>query len=153
MANRVDWKIRKFIPDCSPVHENRNGRTCEAGWEARDDGRRCVACPPGMSRGQVPILSFEFIVSELLNFCHNFILLGSGQLFYKFRVFKLLFNRNTEWIASCEIRKHRKMFLNLLKFILGWSTLSTLSQSSIFRPGKVFLNLAYIAFLSKKQNV
>jgi hypothetical protein len=25
----------------------RNGRLCEAGWEARDEGARCVACPPG----------------------------------------------------------------------------------------------------------
>jgi hypothetical protein len=34
------------------VHEIRSGRNCESGWEARDDGRRCVACPPGMYRAQ-----------------------------------------------------------------------------------------------------
>ena len=48
---RVDWKIRKFIPDCSPVHQlSISGRECEAGWERRDDF--CIACPPGMYREQ-----------------------------------------------------------------------------------------------------
>ena len=50
--NRVDWKIRKFIPDCSPTHElHLNGRQCEAGWEHRSQSS-CVACPPGMYRPQ-----------------------------------------------------------------------------------------------------
>ena len=50
--NRVDWKIRKFIPDCSPTHEiHLNGRQCEAGWEHRGQST-CVACPPGMYRPQ-----------------------------------------------------------------------------------------------------
>ena len=49
---RVDWKIRKFIPDCSPTHEIQiSGRQCEAGWERRGQ-RTCVACPPGMYRPQ-----------------------------------------------------------------------------------------------------
>ena len=49
---RIDWKIRKFIPDCAPVHDLPiSGRKCEAGWERR--GRdKCVACPPGMYRPQ-----------------------------------------------------------------------------------------------------
>ena len=50
---RVDWKIRKFIPDCSPTHEIQiSGRQCEAGWEKRGNQRICVACPPGMYRPQ-----------------------------------------------------------------------------------------------------
>ena len=50
---RVDWKIRKFIPDCSPTHQlSINGRQCEAGWEQRGAGKKCVACPPGMYRPQ-----------------------------------------------------------------------------------------------------
>jgi len=49
---RVDWKIRKFIPDCAPTHELPiNGRECEAGWEQRGV-EKCVACPPGMYRPQ-----------------------------------------------------------------------------------------------------
>lgn len=49
---RVDWKIRKFIPDCAPTHELAiSGRTCEAGWEQRGSDK-CVACPPGMYRPQ-----------------------------------------------------------------------------------------------------
>ena len=49
---RVDWKIRKFTPDCSPTHDlNIQGRTCEAGWEQRSLST-CVACPPGMYRPQ-----------------------------------------------------------------------------------------------------
>ena len=50
---RVDWKIRKFIPDCSPTHDMPiNGRQCEAGWEQRGSAKKCVACPPGMYRPQ-----------------------------------------------------------------------------------------------------
>ena len=50
--NRVDWKIRKFIPDCSPTHElHLKSRKCEAGWEHRGHNK-CVACPPGMYRPQ-----------------------------------------------------------------------------------------------------
>lgn len=49
---RVDWKIRKFIPDCAPTYNlDINGRECEAGWEQRG-GDKCVACPPGMYRPQ-----------------------------------------------------------------------------------------------------
>ena len=49
-AHRVDWKVRRFIPDCSPVHPL-GYNDCEAGWEKRDDGgQTCVACPPGMYR-------------------------------------------------------------------------------------------------------
>ena len=44
-AHRVDWKVRRFIPDCSPVHPL-GYNDCEAGWEGRDDNT-CVACPPG----------------------------------------------------------------------------------------------------------
>ena len=43
---RVDWEIRRFIPDCSPVKEV--DTECEEGWEQRDG--TCVACPPGMFR-------------------------------------------------------------------------------------------------------
>jgi len=51
-AHRVDWRITKFIPDCSPVE--RPGRAgCRAGWEAR--GGRCLACPPGMFRKSAPL--------------------------------------------------------------------------------------------------
>ena len=49
---RVDWKITKFIPDCSPVEKSRVG-TCPAGWESRDSA--CVACPPGMFRDKAPL--------------------------------------------------------------------------------------------------
>ena len=49
---RVDWKITKFIPDCSPVEKSRVG-TCPAGWESRDSA--CVACPPGMFRDKSPM--------------------------------------------------------------------------------------------------
>ena len=45
---RIDWKITKFIPDCSPVESSAG--SCPAGWEARDGS--CVACPPGMFRHQ-----------------------------------------------------------------------------------------------------
>ena len=49
---RVDWKIRKFTPDCSPTHGLMiNGRACEAGWEQRGSNK-CLACPPGMYRPQ-----------------------------------------------------------------------------------------------------
>ncbi len=49
---RVDWEIRKFVPDCSPVHKlGIAGRDCEAGWEKRGKDT-CLACPPGMFRGQ-----------------------------------------------------------------------------------------------------
>ena len=48
---RIDWKIRKFIPDCSPTHPlSISGRQCEAGWEQREG--QCIACPPGMYRLQ-----------------------------------------------------------------------------------------------------
>ena len=46
-AHRVDWELRRFVPDCSPVRTNVD--TCPAGWESRGNGR-CVACPPGMHR-------------------------------------------------------------------------------------------------------
>lgn len=55
-ANRVDWRVRRFIPDCSPLRREDNGRSCESGWETRRnstlDADFCVACPPGMYRGQ-----------------------------------------------------------------------------------------------------
>ncbi len=36
---RIDWKIRKFIPDCAPIHDLAiQGRPCEAGWEKRGSG-------------------------------------------------------------------------------------------------------------------
>ena len=48
---RIDWKIRKFIPDCSPTHPlSISSRDCEAGWEPREG--HCIACPPGMYRQQ-----------------------------------------------------------------------------------------------------
>ena len=43
---RVDWKIRKFIPDCAPTHELPiNGRQCEAGWEQRGAAKKCTGKP------------------------------------------------------------------------------------------------------------
>ena len=66
--HRVDWNVRRFIPDCSPIHETRQGRSCPSGWETRsinqasqtyrnknsqtysNGGVICVACPPGMYR-------------------------------------------------------------------------------------------------------
>lgn len=51
--HRVDWKITKFIPDCSPVKKTATVGKCAPGWEARDS--YCVACPPGMYRHQAPL--------------------------------------------------------------------------------------------------
>lgn len=51
--NRVDWKIAKFIPDCSPVKKTAVAGQCPPGWEARDS--YCVACPPGMYRNKAPL--------------------------------------------------------------------------------------------------
>ena len=50
---RIDWKITKFIPDCSPVEDQSHTSTCPPGWESRD--HTCVACPPGMFRDQAPL--------------------------------------------------------------------------------------------------
>ena len=52
-AHRVDWKITKFIPDCSPVEKTARVGQCPQGWEARDTD--CVACPPGMFRSTAPL--------------------------------------------------------------------------------------------------
>jgi hypothetical protein len=55
-GSRVDWKINKFIPDCSPVKKTKAGgadRSCPPGWEWRDG--LCVACPPGMFRDSAPL--------------------------------------------------------------------------------------------------
>ena len=49
-SNRIDWKVRRFLPDCSPVHKLGYSHKCEAGWELRKE--TCVACPPGMFRSQ-----------------------------------------------------------------------------------------------------
>ncbi len=49
---KIDWTINKFIPDCSPVHKLSPGKSCEAGWEERSDRKLCIACPPGMYRGE-----------------------------------------------------------------------------------------------------
>ena len=51
--HRVDWKITKFIPDCSPVEKTARVGQCPQGWEARDS--YCVACPPGMFRATAPL--------------------------------------------------------------------------------------------------
>jgi len=50
-SRRVDWEIRRFIPDCSPAYPAA-GTACQPGWEARngEEGPQCVACPPGMYR-------------------------------------------------------------------------------------------------------
>ena len=74
--HRVDWNVRRFIPDCSPVHKTREDRACPSGWETRSvdhtsqayrskpsgvvSGDICVACPPGMYRN-----------SEQYSFSHN----------------------------------------------------------------------------------
>ena len=50
---RVDWKITKFIPDCSPLEKAVRPGNCPPGWEARENG--CVACPPGMFRDSAPL--------------------------------------------------------------------------------------------------
>ena len=50
---RVDWKITKFIPDCSPVEKTPQAGNCPPGWEAREN--YCVACPPGMFRDSAPL--------------------------------------------------------------------------------------------------
>ena len=54
-GSRVDWKINKFIPDCSPVKKTKSGAAanCPPGWEWRDG--LCVACPPGMFRDSAPL--------------------------------------------------------------------------------------------------
>ena len=52
-THRVDWKITKFIPDCSPVEKSSQVGQCPQGWEARDS--YCVACPPGMFRSKAPL--------------------------------------------------------------------------------------------------
>ena len=49
-SKRVDWKIRRFIPDCSPVFKNRGRGSCRSGWESRSNNHTCIACPPGMYR-------------------------------------------------------------------------------------------------------
>ncbi|CAB4069882.1 FBN1 [Lepeophtheirus salmonis] len=49
-AQRVDWELKRFIPDCSPVHKSQLKSNCDAGWEYRSDEGICVACPPGMYR-------------------------------------------------------------------------------------------------------
>ena len=51
--HRVDWKITKFIPNCSPVEKTTKVGQCPQGWEARDN--YCVACPPGMFRSIAPL--------------------------------------------------------------------------------------------------
>ena len=53
MFCRIDWKITKFIPDCSPVEEQSGISSCPPGWESRD--HTCVACPPGMFRDKAPL--------------------------------------------------------------------------------------------------
>ena len=50
---RVDWKITKFIPDCSPLEKTARPGHCPPGWEAREN--YCVACPPGMFRDSAPL--------------------------------------------------------------------------------------------------
>ena len=50
---RVDWKITKFIPDCSPLEKTARAGQCPPGWEARES--YCVACPPGMFRDSAPL--------------------------------------------------------------------------------------------------
>jgi hypothetical protein len=88
-----------------------------------------------LSTGHVPRTGTNMIVrnilSELLIFCHNFILLGSDQLIIlQIQHFLNFSNDCTAWInkmrnslhfvcflprgfvAPCEIRKHQKMFLN-----------------------------------------
>ncbi len=50
--HRIDWELRRFIPDCSPVYES---PICAPGWEERSAGR-CVACPPGMKRSEQDLL-------------------------------------------------------------------------------------------------
>ncbi|XP_023338014.1 uncharacterized protein LOC111708775 [Eurytemora carolleeae] len=47
-SRRIDWKINRFIPDCSPVKKTLTAGMCPEGWEARDN--TCIACPPGMYR-------------------------------------------------------------------------------------------------------
>ncbi len=56
--HRVDWEVRRFIPDCSPFrtlsHWRRRRGGCSAGWEeaasTSTGSLGCVACPPGMYR-------------------------------------------------------------------------------------------------------
>jgi hypothetical protein len=51
-SRRVDWEIRRFIPDCSPIYPAA-GVSCQPGWESRSANpsqQECVACPPGMHR-------------------------------------------------------------------------------------------------------
>jgi hypothetical protein len=57
-GSRVDWKINKFIPDCSPGKKTKVGgdgadSSCPPGWEWREG--LCVACPPGMFRDSAPL--------------------------------------------------------------------------------------------------
>jgi hypothetical protein len=48
---RVDWKIRKFIPDCSPIHGLViSGRQCEAGWEQRASGNFATYTVPKVTQ-------------------------------------------------------------------------------------------------------
>jgi len=51
--HRVDWRITKFVPDCSPVEKTSQVGQCPDGWEARDS--YCIACPPGMYRKSAPL--------------------------------------------------------------------------------------------------
>ncbi|TRY63359.1 hypothetical protein TCAL_10815 [Tigriopus californicus] len=54
---RVDWEIRRFIPDCSPVKALSSGTKCESGWETIQD--QCFACPPGMFRSEFDLLCHD----------------------------------------------------------------------------------------------
>ena len=47
-TRRIDWKINRFIPDCTPVKKTRTAGECPAGWESRES--TCIGCPPGMFR-------------------------------------------------------------------------------------------------------
>jgi len=52
-SRRIDWKINRFIPDCSPVEKTKTPGMCPPGWEARD--RTCIGCPPGMYRDRLDL--------------------------------------------------------------------------------------------------
>ncbi|QQP56211.1 Uncharacterized protein FKW44_000800, partial [Caligus rogercresseyi] len=42
-SQRVDWELRRFIPDCSPVTPSSTPPGCDSGWEYRSDENICVA--------------------------------------------------------------------------------------------------------------
>ena len=84
----MDWNVRRFIPDCSPIHQTRQSRGgCQSGWEARNINQAsqkyrqdhssansdviCVACPPGMFRNsdQFSTSSFSNTKKQLCQLC------------------------------------------------------------------------------------